>query len=76
MRFAVDGVQVGGDQSIGQISPARPGGRPSCGTRTARTARTRSRVTADPANTIVEKDESNNAASRQAAVQGSKVALN
>jgi len=75
VRFAVDGVQVGADQTIGQIL-AGSTGRASVvwdthglnGTHTIT-------VTADPANAIAEKDESNNAGARQALVQGGKVAL-
>jgi subtilase family serine protease len=75
VRFAVDGVQVGSDQLIGQILPGGTG-RVSLvwNTRGQNGLHTIS-VTADPANAIVEKNESNNAVSRIASVQGGKVAL-
>lgn len=75
VRFAVDGVQVGTDQSIGQILAGETGRAAVVWDTHGANGTHTITVTADPANAIAEKDESNNAASRQAAVQGSKVAL-
>jgi subtilase family serine protease len=75
VRFAVDGVAVGPDETIGQILPGGTGRATTVwNTRGQNGAHTLT-VTADPANAIVEKNESNNIVSRIAAVQGGKVAL-
>jgi hypothetical protein len=75
VRFSVDGTPVMSDWNIGQITPGGTGRawalwntRGQNGTHTVS-------VTVDPANTIVEKDESNNTVARVALVQGGKVAL-
>ena len=75
VRFSVDGSAVAADQTIGQIAAGGTGRafavwntRGQNGTHTVT-------VTVDPANAIVEKNESNNTASRTALVQGGKVAL-
>jgi hypothetical protein len=75
VRFAVDGVQIGTDQTVGQILPGSTGRAAVVWDTHGQNGTHTITVTADPANTIVEKDESNNAASRQAVVQGSSVAL-
>ena len=75
LRFTVDGVQIGTVQTIGQIAAGATGRatvvwdmRGANGTHTIT-------ATADPANAIAERDESNNAGSHDIVVQGSKVAL-
>jgi hypothetical protein len=75
LRVVVDGVQIGALQTIGQIAAGGTGRatvvwdtRGANGTHTIT-------VTADPANAIVERDESNNSGTRGVAVQGSKVTL-
>jgi len=75
VRFAVDGVQVGTDQTIGQIL-AGGTGRATVNWSTHGLNGTHTlTVTADPANAIAERSESNNAGSRPIVVQGSKVVL-
>jgi hypothetical protein len=75
VRFSVDGTPVMADWNIGQITPGGTGRawalwntRGQNGTHTVT-------VTVDPANAIVEKNESNNTVSRAAVVQGGQVAL-
>jgi len=75
VRFAVDGVQVGADQTVGQILPGGTGRASVVWDTHGQNGTHTLTVTADPSNTISEKDESNNAASRQVLVQGSSVAL-
>jgi hypothetical protein len=75
VRFAVDGVQVATDQTIGQIAPGGTGRATVVWDTHGQNGTHTITVTADPANVIVEKDESNNAGSRAAVVQGSKVVL-
>ena len=75
VRFAVDGVQVGGDQTIGQIAPGGTGRTTVVWDTHGQNGTHTITVTADPANAIVEKDESNNVGARSAVVQGSKAAL-
>jgi hypothetical protein len=75
VRFAVDGTAVASDQTIGQILPGGTGRASVVWDTHGQNGTHTLTVTADPANAIVEKDESNNAASRQAVVQGGKVAF-
>jgi CARDB/Fibronectin type III domain len=75
VRFTVDGVQVGPDQTIGQILPGGVGRATTNWDTHGQNGVHTVAVAADPANTIVEKSESNNTATRSAVVQGSKVAL-
>lgn len=75
VRFAVDGVQIGADQTVGQILPAGTGRASVVWDTHGQNGMHTISVIADPANTIVEKDESNNTAARQAVVQGGNVAL-
>jgi hypothetical protein len=75
VRFSVDGVQVANDQTIGQILPGGTGrATVQWSTHGANGTHTLT-VTADPANAIAERSESNNAGSRSIVVQGSKVVL-
>jgi hypothetical protein len=75
VRFSVDGVAVAADQKIGQILPGSTGRASVVWDTHGQNGTHTITVTADPANAIVEKDESNDTASRQAVVQGGKVAL-
>jgi hypothetical protein len=75
VRFSVDGVQVGSDVTIGQITPGSTGRATTNWDTHGQNGTHTITATVDPANAIVEKDESNNAASRPATVQGSKVVL-
>jgi hypothetical protein len=75
VRVAVDGVQVAAVQTIGQILPGGTGRASVVWDTHGQNGTHTITVTADPANAIAEKDESNNAASGQAVVQGGKVAL-
>lgn len=75
VRFAIDGVTVGTDQTVGQILPGGTGRASVVWDTHGQNGTHTLTVTADPSNTISEKDESNNAASRQVLVQGSNVAL-
>ena len=63
------------DQTIGQIAPGGTGRATVVWDTQGQNGTHTITATADPANAIVEKDESNNAASRPASVQGSKVVL-
>jgi hypothetical protein len=75
VRFAVDGVPVGNEQTLGQIVPGGTGRTTVVWDTHGQNGTHTITVTADPANAIVEKDESNNVGARSAVVQGSKVAL-
>jgi hypothetical protein len=73
VRFSVDGVAVGSDVTIGQIAAGGTGRATTNWDTHGQNGTHTITATIDPANAIVEKDESNNAASRLAVVQGSKV---
>ena len=75
VRVAVDGVQVAGDQTIGQILPGGTGRVTVNWDTHGQNGTHVLTVTADPANAIVEKSETNNTATRNVLVQGSKVVL-
>jgi hypothetical protein len=75
VRFAVDGVPVGNEQTLGQIAPGGTGRTTVVWDTHGQNGTHTITVTADPANAIVEKDESNNVGARSAVVQGSKVAF-
>ncbi|MDX6450069.1 MAG: hypothetical protein QOH16_118 [Gaiellaceae bacterium] len=75
VQFSVDGVAVGSPVTIGQIAPGGTGRATTNWDTHGQNGTHTITATADPANAIVEKDESNNAASRAAVVQGSKVVL-
>jgi hypothetical protein len=75
VRVAVDGIQVATDQTIGQIAPGGTGRITVVWDTKGQNGTHTITVTADPANAIAEKDESNNAATRPVVVQGSKVVL-
>jgi hypothetical protein len=75
VQFAVDGVAVGSAVTIGQITPGGTGRATTNWDTHGQNGTHTITATADPANAIVEKDESNNAVSRPALVQGSKVVL-
>ena len=75
VRFAVDGVQVGTDQTLGQIAPGGSARATTVWDTHGANGTHTLTATADPANAIMEKDESNNVGSRQAVVQGSKATL-
>jgi hypothetical protein len=75
VQFSVDGVAVGSPVTIGQVAPGGTGRATTNWDTHGQNGTHTITATADPANAIVEKDESNNAASRAAVVQGSKVVL-
>jgi hypothetical protein len=75
VRFAVDGVQIGSDQTIGQILPGGTGRATVVWDTHGQNGTHTLTVTADPGNTVAEKDEGNNLGTRQIVVQGGKVVL-
>jgi hypothetical protein len=75
VQFSIDGVAVGSAVTIGQIAPGGTGRVTTNWDTHGQNGTHTITATIDPANAIVEKDESNNAASRAAVVQGSKAVL-
>jgi hypothetical protein len=75
VQFSVDGVAIGSVVTIGQITAGGTGRATTNWDTHGQNGTHTITAAADPANAIVEKDESNNAASRPALVQGSKVVL-
>jgi hypothetical protein len=75
VRFAVDGVQIGAVQTIGQILPGGTGRATVVWDTHGQNGTHTLTVTADPGNTVAEKDEGNNVGTRQIVVQGGKVVL-
>jgi len=75
VRFSVDGAQVAPDATIGQIAPGGTSRATTVWDTHGQNGTHTISVTADPANAIVEKNESNNTVARLAAVQGGKVTL-
>jgi hypothetical protein len=75
VRFSVDGAPVAADTTVGQIAPGASGRAWASWSTRGQNGTHTITVTVDPANAIVEKNESNNVVSRLAIVQGSKVTL-
>jgi hypothetical protein len=75
VRFTVDGVAVGADQTIGQIAPGGSARATVVWDTRSQNGTHALTATADPANVIAERDESNNAVTRHALVWGSKASL-